>query len=138
MRLERWTRWVVLASTLAALWGDGWSASLVWPAVRWLVPGVFAGAYISGRMAPRFANAATLFACYLVPAVFITITGQFVLAEWSVWCAAVLGLILALRPVGEWSMPPVWRAALVFSALVVALTWPIVLFREADFHWNEV
>lgn len=49
----------------------------------------------------------------------------------ALWAAACLGA--AVSSGLRWSMPPMWRTTLGLWALVIALTWPVVAFREIDF-----
>src|SRR5260221_4978520 len=110
--VERVTRVIVFASAMVVLAGDTWAASLVVPSTRWLVPLIFATAWVVGRARPAIVSASTFFACYLVPAAFVLTRGDFFLAGWSIWFAALLGIVAATSPLDRWSLPPIWRLPL--------------------------
>lgn len=50
-----------------------------------------------------------------------------------VWILPLLGLICSDRGALQWSLPARWQWPLVTWAVIVAITWPIVFLREADF-----
>jgi len=135
---ERLTKLCVLASAAAALAGDAWAASLVVPSMLWTVPSTLGAAWLCARRWPTATSICIFFACYMTPAVFILAHGGFFLAGWSIWFAALLGLIGSMPGLARWHLPRVWRLALAYWALIVTATWPIVMFREGDFQWRLV
>lgn len=72
---------------------------------------------------------------YVVPVLFHAAVGDFILSYELAWAAAVFGLICG-RAGRTWSLPARWQVPLVYWAAVIAVTWPIVVLREADFHWS--
>ncbi|PWT90483.1 MAG: hypothetical protein C5B54_07120, partial [Acidobacteria bacterium] len=47
---------------------------------------------------------------------------------------ALLALILSTIDFRSWRLPAGWKFPIVYWALVIALSWPIVLLRELDFR----
>ena len=47
----------------------------------------------------------------------------------------MLGVVLASGLERGWRLPPRWRWPLIAVALVVAIGWPIVIWRETDFNF---
>ena len=55
------------------------------------------------------------------------------MASIVIWILPLLGLILADRGALDWSLPRRWHWPLMTWAVIVAIAWPIVFLREADF-----
>lgn len=70
---------------------------------------------------------------YLLPAIMLVTTGG--RGYWLdvIWSLPLLGLICSDRGALQWSVPDRWQWPLVTWSTLVALTWPIVFLREADF-----
>src|SRR5262249_7064319 len=47
----------------------------------------------------------------------------------------ILGAAAARGDWRRWALPHNWKIPLSYWAIVVAVAWPIVLVREADFNW---
>lgn len=131
--MERLTRLLVVLSTLVALAGETWLVAWAWPPAVWWTVGAAVAAAALARRWPAIASAAVLASAYLVPLVFRWRFGLFIQSYLVLWSAAVMGLVLARRPARPWSLPGAWRSPLIFWALVLATTWPVVAMREADF-----
>ena len=130
---ERCTKplvWVSLAGTLVVA---TWGAAYTFPLLRIIVPAATVAAWLLARSKPVVAVQALLAAFYLVPAAFM-LSVVFVPAGcWVVWMAPLAAAMLASTPASRWTMPDLLKVPLACWAMVVALTWPIVLVREADF-----
>src|SRR6185295_6471429 len=57
---------------------------------------------------------------------------------WVVWMAPLCGAIAATTPLRRWTLPDALKLPLACWSLTVAVTWPIVIAREADFLWSRV
>ena len=135
MTIDRITKLVVLASMAiavvleAALMRGGWAP--IFPVtIAVLLTSTFVGLRF-----PEAVAAVTLVFTYTFPAIVVLLNGQFEIGYMTVWVAALLGVILAqgLRR-GGWAVPSPWRTPLALWALTVALVWPVVALREADFY----
>jgi hypothetical protein len=73
---------------------------------------------------------------YLVPVMFQALHGGHEDVYFCVWLAACLGAILGDVRSLRWEFPGLWRWPLAYWALAVALVWPILVAREADFRWS--
>jgi hypothetical protein len=128
-------RILVVVSTVAAALVEGWLATYYVP--RFLLPSLvvaFVVLMLAGRRLRPIAMPALMASLYLTPAIFLVTLG----AEGEgygldvVWFLPLLGLILSERPF-EWSLPQRWRWPLIIWSALVAIVWPIVFLREADF-----
>src|SRR6185503_11575151 len=140
---ERCTKPLVWVSLAGALVVATWGAAYTFPLLRIIVPAATVAAWLLARSKPVVAVQALLAAFYLVPAAFM-LSVVFVPAGcWVVWMAPLAAAMLASTPASRWTMPDLVKVPLACWAMVVALTWPIVLVREADFvlariHPNSV
>jgi hypothetical protein len=70
---------------------------------------------------------------YLSPAIMLAL-GLFTdFSKDIVWLLPLLGLCLSGSGARQWSLPARWQWPLVTWAMIVAIAWPIVFLREADF-----
>jgi hypothetical protein len=90
---------------------------------------------VGARRLPRAAWGVSLGVAYLVPALFRLVLDRYLPAYQFVWIALVLGVVIGAAPLTRWSLPDRWRLPLAYWAAAVAATWPIVVWREADFRW---
>jgi hypothetical protein len=133
MTLDRVTKSVVLASMTiavvleAALMRGGWGPILP------VTSAVLLAAFFVGRRFPEAVAALVLLFTYTLPAIIGILNGQFEIGYLTVWMAALLGVLLARGFGRGWAVPPRWRMPLALWALTVALVWPVVALREADF-----
>lgn len=102
-----------------------------WLAVVCLL--VFAGAVAVTRSFPGWALVPVLGLLYSVHAVMLLLAGAPGLGHFLPLSLALLGIILARPRLGSWSLPGLWRPPLVFWALLIALSWPLLFLRELDF-----
>jgi hypothetical protein len=136
--LERITKPVLLLSLCAAMWAATWGVSVTMPALRTMVPLAFAVAWPAALWRPRVVRAALLGICYVVPALFAAAGLPFSAGHWIVWLAPLAGVVVATTSWHAWTMPAPVKLSLAAWGLVVAMTWPIVVLREADFIWARV
>jgi hypothetical protein len=135
--LEQCTKPVLFLSLAGAFWNATWGLSFEWPFLA-IVPAAFAVAWAAARFKPVLVRQALLGAYYLIPAIFIILFVAVPTEDWIVWMAPLCGVILATSPMRRWAMPAALKLPLAFWALVVATTWPIIVFREADFLWDRI
>lgn len=133
--LERLSKLVVVVSACAAVLLGAWLGAREWPpllpaTILALASGIFAGR----RWALR-SWAAVLSVAYIVPALFLLTRGHMLPAYWMLWIAALLGTVIANLEFRCWTFPSRWRWPLGYWALAVALAWPAIVAREADFSW---
>ena len=132
--MNRLSRIVVLCSVLAAVPLQTWLGARVYHPLLWLVEAALAAGFIVALVAPGAATAIVLVCAYIAPvAVGVTI-GRYHSTFIEIWIAAMLGVILASGLTRGWRLPPRWRWPLIAVALVVAIGWPIVIWRETDFN----
>jgi hypothetical protein len=136
--LEQCTKPFLFVSLAAAIWSATRGLSVVWPVLRFVVPVAFAVAWAAARFKPVIVRQILLGTYYLIPAIFTFVVVVFPAGNWVVWMAPLCGMILATTPIRRWAMPATLKLPLVFWALVVAATWPIIVFREADFLWARI
>lgn len=133
--LERSAKLTVLVSALAAVGLEAVLAARGWgPLLYWTV-GAFVVALVLTAWKRRWGWGLILGTMYLVPVMFQALLGNHIDAYAVVWLAACLGGLLADQRSLEWSLPAVWRWPLAYWALAVALVWPVLIAREADFYW---
>jgi hypothetical protein len=132
--LERAIRAVVIASTLVAAAWELDLASRDWsPILRAgeLLFAVFAlAAAFWGRRVVGW-----LFApgC-LVPVLLVAVSGRFRAPLLIVWLMPLLGALVATSRDGGFAFPARMKLPLALWALVIALSWPVVVLRESDFY----
>jgi len=136
--LERCTKpflWLSLAGALSAA---TWGVSFTFPTLRFAAPAAFALAWWAARSKPILVRQALLGAFYLVPALFMFSVVFVPAGCWVVWMAPLCGAILATTPLRRWALPGVLKLPLACWSLTVAITWPIIVVREADFLWSRI
>jgi hypothetical protein len=136
--LERCTKpflWLSLAATLSAA---TWGVSVSFPTLQFAVPAAFAAAWAAAKSKPVLVRQALLSGFYLVPALFM-FTSAFVPAGcWVIWMAPLCGLLVATTSLRLWALPDALKVPLACWSLTVAVTWPIIILREADFLWSRI
>src|SRR5881394_2414168 len=131
--MERLTKLTVVASNLLALWLLARLVSRGVPPI--LIPTIvaFVLAWLSALIAGDSVVTVILSAIYFVPALAFAAMGAVGYSFSAIWLAAVSGATLPRGVRGAWAFPPRWKPPLVFWALAIALSWPIVVLREVDF-----
>jgi hypothetical protein len=128
--MSRSTKILVIGSNLIALW---LTATFVTPPL--LVPAItaFAVSWLAGVFLGRVVTSVVLFAMYLVPSACFLWFGGFMYWHYTIWLAALCGSMLPRAFESAWAFPLRFNAPLMLWALVLALSWPIVVLREVDF-----
>ncbi len=131
--MERLSKVAVTASNILALWLLARLVSRGVPPI--LIPTALAlllgcgAAVLFGNLAVSAVLAVT----YFVPALLFAWLGMYSYSSAAIWIAALCGAMLPAGIRGEWAFPPRWKSPLVFWALAIALSWPLVTLREVDF-----
>lgn len=83
------------------------------------------------RWPGRTRGAAIVLAAF-APVAIRALWGSFDLTNGAVWLAPMLAIAAAEAGTADWSLPRRWALPLAFWGLCVAVGWPIVVMREAD------
>ena len=129
----RQARALVIASTVAAAFVEAFLATQYSPQVFFLAAAGFVLMLISGARLRSLMLPIVMAALYLMPAIFLATLGDESWGLDAIWFLPLLGLILSDRGAWQWSLPARWQWPLVTWATLVAIAWPIVFLREADF-----
>jgi O-antigen ligase len=131
--MSRITKLVVIISSLVALWLLARLVSRAIPPI--LVPSVvaFVAAWASAALVGDVIATLILALVYVVPALCMAWFNNFSFSYYAIWLAALCGSMLPRSAVSEWALPRPFNFPVVLWALVLALSWPIVLLREVDF-----
>ena len=127
------TKSAVVLSTLTAAWLLGWFGAAGFAPLLTAALVAFAVSLAAASVSAGVVTRAVLFAVYLSPAAFLVWTGRNHFTFEVVWISALLGLMTSGRDAWRWHLPSPWRWPLMLWALVVSVSWPIVLGREFDF-----
>lgn len=126
------SRLIVTLAAIAAVAAHGW-LSPAGSALAWATPtALFAGA-LGAALWRRGAQAAIFATGHVWPLLTFLAAGHADPNALVVWLALVLGIAVASAPVGRWSLPDSWRTPVAAWGVILALGWPIVLWRELDF-----
>lgn len=130
------SRAIVVASTALAGYAGGAIATPYFPPhTLWIVLAAAVLLAALGQHVRVVVLPVVLSVMYLFPALMIAWVGNENFSIEFVWVLPLLGLSLSGPGAWRWSLPAPWRWPLVTWAMIVALSWPIVYFREADFKW---
>jgi O-antigen ligase len=134
MTISRASRFLVVVSTIAAALVESALANAYSPQVFWIALAGFALMLAVGRRFRSVALPILMAALYLTPAMFLVSLGFEGYGLDVIWILPLLGVILSDRDAWQrWSLPARWQWPLVTWSLLVAIVWPIVFLREADF-----
>jgi hypothetical protein len=132
--MDRLSRIVVLCSLLAAVALQTRLGARYYGPLAIVVGAAFSVGLAAALAAPEAATGATLSLAYIAPVVTTIAIGRYHSTFILIWIAAMVGIVMASGPLRGWRLPPRWRWPLLTIALVVAVGWPIVIWRETDFH----
>ena len=132
--MDRLSRLVALCSLLAAVALQTTLGARNYGPLILLVEASLAMGLIGAWIAPRAATAVVLGFAYIAPVGLGVTIGRYHSTFIMVWIAAMLGVVLASGVTRGWQLPPRWRWPLIAVALVVAVGWPLVIWRETDFN----
>lgn len=128
------TRALVVASAVIAALAVTYLTTAYAPLLRWAGIGGFVAMLISGQRVRAQALPALTALLYLAPAILLVTLSVRGYGVDVIWFLPLLGLMLSERRAWfEWSLPGRWQWPLVTWGTVVAIAWPIVFLREADF-----
>ncbi len=127
------TRAVVIGSTVLAAFVEGFLATPYSPTVYRIAIAGFLLLLLAGARLRAIAMPLLMAALYLMPAILMIVNGGEDFSLDIIWILPLLGLILSGRGALAWSLPERWQWPLITWAMIVAITWPIVFLREADF-----
>jgi hypothetical protein len=127
------TKALALGSLVLALGCGAWVARPSWHLLPHAVALAGLAGFAGGRLAPWPTLGVILALTYTAPLLVLAVFGRFGVEFLLPWSAALTGLLLADRERWSWSYPRAWHVPLVSWALVIAVAWPIIALREADF-----
>lgn len=127
-------RILVIASAVLAAMAEAFLASSYTPQLFWAALAGFVLLAAAGRLCRHTAMPVLMAALYLTPSLLLVTFNARGFEHDAIWMLPLLGLLLSDRDgLLRWSLPARWQWPLVTWATVVAVTWPIVFLREADF-----
>jgi hypothetical protein len=132
MTLLSSARLLIVASAVLAAVVEAYLATAYSPEVLWLGLAGFLLTLIAGRRLRAVALPLTMALLYLAPAALLAARGYRGYGLDVIWILPLLGLICSERT-RTWSLPGEWQWPLVTWASIVAVAWPIVFLREANF-----
>ena len=106
------------------------------PDMIWPLRAIGVAAFAIGWFGPaqgRHLHLSWLLVAPLAPALVLQLTGRQGPMVDVLWMAGLTGSVLRAVPWSAWSFPPVWKPLLGGWALVLSLSWPLFVAREADF-----
>lgn len=130
----RISRGAIVASTVLAALVETYLSAQYHPYLFWTALLGFAVLLIAGERARPMALPILLGAAYLLPG-FLIASDPAKQADFNLditWMLPLLGLALSNRAL-TWSLPQRWLPPLLLWSLLVAVVWPILFLREADF-----
>ncbi len=105
----------------------------VWPPLAWLSLLALVGAFLAARIFRTATTQMLLAFSYLAPGLLALWLGSFGSWDLAPWFAGLVGVMVGTSDPTRWTLPGVWRVPLASWSLVVALSWPVVWWRELDF-----
>ncbi len=103
-----------------------------WPGFPTACVVAFVAALAVGRVAEDIGLFATLGVIPFLPALISVLHGEYYWNFNPIWEAWVFGFLLSRSDLRRWHAPARWRLPLIFWALIVATSWPVIVAREAD------
>ena len=131
-----WLRGFIVSSTIAAALVEAFLATQYVPQAFFLSLAAFVLMIVAGSRVRSAALPIVMACLYLMPSILHMTIGyereNFGLD--AIWMLPLVGLILSERAAWtHWSLPQRWQWPLVTWTAIVAISWPIVFLREADF-----
>lgn len=128
--MSRSTKILVIGSNLIALW---LTATFVTPSLIVPAATAFGLSWLAAVFLGDVVASIVLFTMYFVPSACFLWFGGFMYWSYAIWFGALCGSMLPRAFGSAWAFPLRFNTALVLWALVLALSWPIVVLREVDF-----
>ncbi len=135
MILERVSKATVVISASVGVVGGAWLGARAWPPLLPMTLLLLAGGMGAGRRWGARAWIPVMVTAYILPALFLVTHGFMTFAYWMPWFAALLGVAMGNMDYRAWAFPSAWKWPLAYWALAIALVWPLIVAREADFSW---
>lgn len=126
------TRVFVALSTVAAVAAHGW-LSPDGSVLRWITPTALLVGALSGWLWRRGAQTLIFALAHVWPLIVFLVAGVTDPNALVSWVALLLGLAVVASPAKRWSLPRPWLVPVAAWAVLLALGWPIVVWRELDF-----
>lgn len=136
MILERLSKITVVASACVAVLFGAWLGAREWHLLLPLSVAALMIGTVAGRQWPLWSWTAVLSVAYIFPALFLLTRGFMQPSYWVLWFAALIGAAVGNLDFQRWSYPERWKWPLAYWSLAVALVWPVVVAREANFSWD--
>src|SRR5688572_21110406 len=129
------TRLLVITSTVLAGLVEAYLASVYAAQLLWIGGAGLALMLIAGERLRSTAMPIVMAALYLTPAILLVTLGDRGRGYGVdvIWILPLLGLTISGPGARQWSLPERWRFPLITWAAIVALAWPIIFLREANF-----
>ena len=129
------TRLLVIASAVLAALVEAYLASVYAAQLLWIGGAGLALTLIAGERLRSTAMPIVMAALYLTPAILLVTLGDRGRGYGVdvIWILPLLGLAISGPGARQWSLPERWRFPLITWAAIVAIAWPIVFLREANF-----
>src|SRR5688572_2361465 len=129
------TRLLVITSTVLAGLVEAYLASVYAAQLLWIGGAGLALMLIAGERLRSTAMPIVMAALYLTPAILLVTLGDRGRGYGVdvIWILPLLGLTISGPGARQWSLPERWRFPLITWAAIVAIAWPIVFLREANF-----
>jgi len=131
--LNRATKIAVIVSNLVAVWLLAREVSRGVPPILGPTLLAFAVSLALAAIAGDIVVSIVLLLIYFVPALCFAWFSSFFFSYYAIWMAALCGAMMPRGARARWGFPDQWQAPLVLWALVLALSWPIIVLRETDF-----
>jgi hypothetical protein len=122
--------------SVAAIVFQAWLGARGWPLLFPLVIVSMPAGFLLCRRWPAIAWAGVALPVAVLPVIFFATTGAFFNEYHGLWFGFILGVVCAASPVTRWAIHGWMKIPLASWALGIALTLPVVLWREADFSWS--
>src|SRR5688500_8598295 len=131
--MAAFTKILILVSTVSGLLLQSWLGAREWAPLFQLTVGALVAGFLLVRFLPVWGWAPVLVVAYVYPAIYHATREFFTFSYYAIWLAGVLGGVLASAHPARWHLPTAWRLPLAYWALVLALGWPVLAFREMNF-----
>jgi hypothetical protein len=131
--MNRSTKLLVILSNLCAIWAIATLVSRGVPPILVPTATAFAVSCLAAALLGDTVTGIVLSLIYAVPAALFALYNNFVFSFYAIWLAALCGAMLPRAIGSKWAYPERFTSPLVLWALVLALSWPLVVLREVDF-----
>lgn len=136
--MESLTRFIVLVSAVAAVSLQAFVVARGWSELPVVLVAAVALVSVAAWRRPGAVHGALAAFPYIGPAIWLLTIGRFYHPYLVVWLGALLAALVAGslrsgRGLLVWHVPAPWKVPLAAWALLLAVSWPLVVLRELDF-----